>query len=359
MRTSLDYVETVIPKDHLCRVVKEVVFSLDTEVIEAKYSFLGQRTYHPKLLLSVLFYGYATGVRSSRKIEERCLSDHFYIYLMQCYTPDHRTISDFRKNNLKEIEKYFVDIVRIFSKLGYTNIGKIYIDGTKLKGNASAKRTKDRAGFEKWLSEIEEEIAKILKEGEAIDNQEDKSCKIDPEQEALLEKLTDRKYLKSKIEEALEIMKEEAKEKINLTDRDANHMKPGGSKDIRPGYNCQAAVSEGGIIVAAESVTDANDRNQLKPMIEQTESNTQEAVKETAADSGYGSYSNYEYLDQKGIDGYVPDDHFQQYKSGEYQKEDNRYHYSNFTYDALSDSYVCPEGKRLTYCKTRTNLVLV
>ncbi|HQU30907.1 MAG: transposase [Planctomycetia bacterium] len=96
----------------------EVVFSLDTEAIEAKYSFLGQRTYHPKLLLSVLFYGYATGVRSSRKLEERCLSDHFYIYLMQCYTPDHRTISDFRKNNLKAIEKYFVDIVRIFSELG-------------------------------------------------------------------------------------------------------------------------------------------------------------------------------------------------------------------------------------------------
>ncbi|TVL95710.1 MAG: hypothetical protein CV087_24175, partial [Candidatus Brocadia sp. WS118] len=136
----LDYVETVIPKDHLCRVVKEVVFSLDTEAIEAKYSFLGQRTYHPKLLLSVLFYGYATGLRSSRKLEERCLSDHVYIYLMQCYTPDHRTISDFRKNNLKEIEKYFVDIVRIFSKLGYTSVGKIYLDGTKIKGNASAKR---------------------------------------------------------------------------------------------------------------------------------------------------------------------------------------------------------------------------
>ena len=249
-----------------------------------QYSFLGQRTYHPKLLLSVLFYGYATGVRSSRKTEERCLSDHIYMYLMQCYTPDHRTISDFRKNNLKEIEKYFVDIVRIFSKLGYANIGKIYIDGTKLKGNASAKRTKDRAGFEKWLSEIEEEIAKILKEGEAIDNQEDESCKIDPEQEALKEGLSDRKYLKSKIEEALEIMKEEEKEKLNLTDRDANHMKSGGSKDIRPGYNCQAAVIECGIIVAAESVTDANDRNQLKPVIEQVESNTQEKVKKIAAD---------------------------------------------------------------------------
>jgi transposase len=351
----LDYVETVIPQDHLCRLVKEVVFSLDTVPIEAMYSFLGQRTYHPKLLLSVLFYGYAIGVRSSRKLAERCLSDHIFIYLMQCYTPDHRTISDFRKNNLKEIEKYFVDIVRIFSKLGYTSVGKIYLDGTKIKGNASAKRTKDRAGFEKWLSEIEEEIATVLKEAETIDKQEDDTCKVDPEQEALQKKLSDRTYLKKKIEEALEVMKEEGKEKINLTDRDANHMKSGGSKDIRPGYNCQAAVTESGIIVAGEAVTEANDRNQLKPMIEKTELNTQEKVKEVGADSGYGSYANYEYLEERGIEGYIPDDHFRQYKSGEYQKEENRYHYTNFTYDSASDSYVCPEGKRLVYWKTRTN----
>ena len=90
-----------------------------------------------------------------------------------------------------------MDIVRIFSKLGYSHVGKIYIDGTKLKGNASAKRTKDRAGFEKWLSEIEE---------------------------------------------ALKIMKEEERKKINLTDRDANHMKTGGSKDIRPGYNITTVI---------------------------------------------------------------------------------------------------------------------
>ena len=329
----LDYVETVIPKDHLCRLVKEVVFSLDTEAIEARYSFLGQRTYHPKLLLSVLFYGYATGVRSSRKLEERCLSDHFYIYLMQCYTPDHRTISDFRKNNLKEIGKYFVDIVRIFSTLGYTSVGKIYIDGTKLKGNASAKRTKDRAGFEKWLSEIEEEIATLLKEAETTDKQEDETCKIDPEQEALQKKLSDRTYLKRKIEEALEVMKEEGKEKINLTDRDANHMKSGGSKDIRPGYNCQAAVTETGIIVTAESVTDANDRNQLKPGRDRFETCL---YYEVAADCGYGSYANYEYLGQREIDGYVPDSNFQHYKSGEYEKEENRYHYSNFAYDSAT-----------------------
>ena len=81
--------------------------------------------------------------------------------IVQAGRPDYRTISDFRKNNTREIERYFVDIVRIFSESGYKNVGKIYLDGTKIKGNASSKRTKDRAGFEKWLERLEEEI-KVL-----------------------------------------------------------------------------------------------------------------------------------------------------------------------------------------------------
>lgn len=327
----LDYIDSVIPKDDLCRFVKEVVFSLDTQSIEAKYSFKGQNSYHPKLMLSLLFYGYATGVRSSRKLEERCIKDHSYIYLMQCYTPDHRTISDFRKDNLEEIEKYFVEIVRIFSKLGVTEVGKIYIDGTKIKGNASAKRTKDAAGYEKWLADIREEITELLKEAQATDEREDASCKTDEKQESLRKKLSNREYLKEKIAEALEQMKGEDKKNINLTDPDANYMKAGGSKDIRPGYNCQASVTEDGLIVAVEAVTQANDQNQLQPMIEQSESNGNKKVKEAAADSGYGNHDNYEYLEGKGIDGYVPDLQFHQYKKGKF-KED-RYHYSNFEYD--------------------------
>ncbi len=351
----LDYIETVLPADHLCRLVKEVVFSLDTESIEAKYSFKGQNTYHPKLMLSLFFYGYATGVRGSRQLEGKCTSDQIYIYLMQCYNPDHRTISDFRKNNTKEIGEYFIDIIRILNELGCSRVGKIHIDGTKLKGNASAKRSKDKKGYEKWLTEIKEEIEKIIKEAEAIDKQEDESCEMAEQQKEIMQKLTDRKYLKSKIEEALKVLKEEDRKKINLTDNDANHMKAGGSKDIRPSYNCQAAVTDDGVIVAAEAVTEANDRKQLEPMIEQTETNIKETVEEVAADSGYGSYATYEYLEEKGIDGYVPDDHFRQYKSGEYEKEENRYHYSNFKYDESTDSYICPEGKPLKYWKTRKN----
>ncbi len=114
-------------------------------------------------------------------------------------------------------------------------------------------------------------------------------------------------------------------------------------------------MTEEGIIVASEAVTEENDHGQLEPMIEQTESNTSRKVNEATADSGYGSYANYEYLDESGIDGYVPDMYFHQYKTGEYEKEENRYHYSNFKYDALSDCYICPEGERLKYWKTRKN----
>ncbi len=164
----LYYINSVIPKDHLCRLVKEVVFSLDTGTLEAKYSFKGQNSYHPKLMLCLLFYGYAVGVRSSRKLKEKCLSDHIFIYLMQCYMPDHSTISDFRKDNLTEIRNYFVEIIRLINKLGITEVGKLYIDSTKIKASASSKRTKDKAGFEKWLTQIEDEVTELLKETELI-----------------------------------------------------------------------------------------------------------------------------------------------------------------------------------------------
>src|SRR3989338_1399126 len=148
-----------------------------------------------------------------------------------------------------------------------------------------------------------------LKEAAAVDNQEDESCKLSSEQEELQKKLSNRKYVKSKIHEALEMLNDERKRKpaclkctadrqVNLTDSDAHYMKLGGSKDVRPGYNCQAVSTEDGIIVTADAVTEANDHDQLEPMIEQTELNTGKKVEEVSADSGYGGYASCEYLEK-------------------------------------------------------------
>ena len=194
-----------------------------------------------------------------------------------------------------------------------------------------------------------------MQEATAIDEEEDEKYKSQEAEEQLKKKLSNRNYLKVKIKEALKVMEEENISKLNLTDKEAHHMKAGGSKDIRPGYNCQASVSEDEVIVAAEATTDPNDCNQLEPIIEKSKFTTQEPVEEVTADSGYGNYCNYEYLEVQKIEGYVPDRYFHQYKSVEYEKESQRYHYSNFNHDKSMDSYICPEGKRLKYWKTRTN----
>jgi transposase len=99
-----------VPEIHLARLVDKAVEKLDINDIENKYSELGQNTYHPKMLVKLLFYGYAIGERSGRMIARKTETDTAYIYLAQMYKPDFRTINDFRKNNLQELSQYFVDI---------------------------------------------------------------------------------------------------------------------------------------------------------------------------------------------------------------------------------------------------------
>ena len=130
------------PESHLARLVDKVVEQLDTSAIENKYSELGQNTYHPKILIKLLFYGYAVGDRSGRKISCKSETDTAYMYLSQMYKPDFRTVNDFRKKNLTELSGYFVDIVRLCKELGLVSIGQINIDGTKIKANAANRRTK-------------------------------------------------------------------------------------------------------------------------------------------------------------------------------------------------------------------------
>ena len=165
--------EDYVPEGHLARLVYEVVEGLDITAIEDKYSELGQNTYHPKILLKLLFYGYATGVRNGRKIAARCETDTAYMYLAEMYRPDFRTINDFRKNHLSLIEGYFVEVVKLCKGLGMIKVGEIVIDGSKMKANAAPRRSKDKVGYEAWLERIEGEIKEILSEAGRVDAKED------------------------------------------------------------------------------------------------------------------------------------------------------------------------------------------
>jgi transposase len=334
-------VEDFIPAGHLARVINDVVDTIDVAEIESAYSHLGQKSYHPHLLLKLLFYGYSTGIRSGRKIAAACEQDTAFMYLASMYKPDFRTINDFRKNNISFIQKAFVHIVKLCKELGMCKAGTIILDGTKLKANASAERSKTKEQYEQWLDRVDADIKNILDEAEKTDELEDKKYG-DNRGDELPEELRSKQKLKEKIRQALEKINGD-KERINLTDNDVKFIKNKGTIDLN--YNCQAAITEDGIIVSAYTSNSPSDRTETIRSVNSAEQNTLEQYREVLADSGFASFDNFEELTARGKVIYIPD---QQMESEE-EKAQNPYHRNHFIYSAEKDCFICPENKELPF----------
>ena len=267
-------IEEFIAENHLARVIDGIVEKLDCRSIEEQYSFLGQKSYSPKMIIKLWIYSYCTGVFSGRKIDVKCETDTAYMFLAGMYRPDFRTINDFRKDNIDFFNKIFLDVLQVCRQLGMAQVGTIAIDGTKIRANASAKRSKDKAGYEQWKSNIEKNLEQLHKQVDEINAQEDKQLGKKRGDE-LIRKIRGKENLKQKIEKVLKEFENSGrntKEKINLTDEDAKMMKAKGRIDTN--YNCQGGVSMDGVIVAQYVETIANDKEQLLPMVRQVESNT-------------------------------------------------------------------------------------
>jgi transposase len=338
-------IDDYVPEDHLSRMISNIVEQLNTKDIEDKYSPLGQHTYPPKILIKLLFYGYAIGERSGRKIASKCETDTAYIYLSQMYKPDFRTINDFRKNNLEELSKYFIDIVRMCKALGLISVGQMNIDGTKIKASAANHWTKTKEDYQKWLKRIDAKIKRILEEAEATDTKEDQIYQ-NKRGDELPEEVNTEVKLKAKIKKVMEKFKNE-KEKINLTDPEARFMKDGHYR-IDTSYNCQASLTKEQIILASEVITEPSDRKALELMVETSEANLAQPVKEIAADAGYSSYDNDEYLAKNNKMGYIPDQNLRKDLKGK-----GSYHRDRFRYDPEKDIFLCPEGKILKLYQIR------
>jgi transposase len=333
-------VEEFVPENHLSRLINEIVEKLDTSSIELKYSYLGQKSYHPKCLIKLWIYGYATGIYSGRKIATKCESDTAYMYLASMHKPDFRTINDFRKDNIESFNKYFVDVVKVCDQLGMVNFGVIAIDGTKIRANAAAHRSKDKEGYQKWLDRINKQIEELHKKAEEINATEDEvygNKRGDEIPKALQKK----ERLKSKIEKVLAKIKDG--EKINLTDEDAKIIKSHGRHQTN--YNAQGSVSSNGILLTSYITTSPSDKEQLIPHLEALEKNHAVKPENILADSGYSSYDNYEWLDKNNITAYMPDQQFENM----HNNAQKTYHPCNFKYDETSDCYTCPQGDILKF----------
>lgn len=365
-------IEEYIGKDHVARVVLAIVEMLNLDKIINKFSWLGQNAYSPVMLVTILFYGYAIGIRSSRKLSQSCEERLDFIYLSANLRPSHKTISEFRRNNLAELKELFKDIVLIGGNLGLVKIGniKVSLDGSKMRANASSKKSKDEDGLRHLLEQVDGQIRGILEEAEEIDQQEDREYG-DLRGDELPEELRDLARQRAKLAEAIEelkwkkermegeilenkgkITKKEQerikRKKINLTDGDASYMKER-TGCIRSNYNSQICVDEEGQFIVANEVTqEANDKGQLVGMIDQCQDNLGSPIDELKADSGYHSIDNLEELSQRQIDGYIDDPN-----KGKLDNEKHKFNKVNFGYDQERDVYICPHEKELIFKKER------
>jgi transposase len=257
------------------------------------------------MMLKVLFYSFASGIYTSRRIERRMKFDLNTIYLSGNDVVDHSNICRFIIKYEKEILSVFSRMVYVLAKLNFINYDLSAIDGTKIKAYARKDFTGNAKEFSEKKEKIEEKIKRTLDQM-VNSNLDEKYAK------RLENKLKKYNREKSKIENFLKTVedkKEEIEEKVNLTDPDAKLMKMNNGS-VTTGYNCQAAVdSQNGFLVGAQVSTQASDRNLAKPMIEEVQGHRETPGAETkfTLDAGYFSSDNIQYGEDKHCDLYIPE----------------------------------------------------
>ena len=321
--------EEKIAENHIARLISKVVDELNIVEIDNEYSELGCRAYHPRMLLKLLIYGYSIGVRSSRRIQRETREDLVFMWLAGMQEPDFRTISDFRKDKIKDIKKLFRQVLDTCKELGMVECARICLDGTKIEANSARNKMTYRKSLVKRKERYEEEIDKILEEAEQIDREEDELYG-DHDGYSL-----ERGYSQEEIESALkkvqrkkgklEIRAEKITNKKNVVeeklDRMGNKRNSFGNTDpdatlmlmkkgyLGVGYNLQIAT-ENQVIVGYGVFENPNDNHLLKPMIKEIENNLKTLPNSISADKGYGSQNNYEYIENKGIKAAIPHQYY-------------------------------------------------
>jgi transposase len=335
--------------------IGDVVDHLDLSSIRAVYEAgdgRGQPPYHPGMIVKLLMYAYCTGKPSSRKIEKATWEDVAYRVLSCDQHPDHDSIAAFRERHLKALGGMFLQVLRLCQKAGLVKLGHVALDGTKVKANASKHKAMSYERMGETEKRLEEEVARLLAEAQAVDKAEDEQYGKGKRGDELPEELRRRASRLVKIREAKAALEEEAKaraevqaleahEKIeerqrqeaetgrkpgghgpkvpdpqaarpepkaqrNFTDPESRIMKDG--TGFEQAYNAQAVVdAETQVIVAASVTQETNDKRQLVPMLKEAIENVGKPER-ASADAGYFSAEAVTDEAVSGIELYVPPD---------------------------------------------------
>ena len=316
---------------HFARFVVEIIEQLNLSVMVNSYRGSGSASYHPQVLVAIIVYGYATGVFSSRKLEQATYDSVAFRFVAGNSHPDHDTIATFRKKFLREIEDIFLQVLLLAKEIGMLKFGNVGLDGTKIHANAS----KHSALSYEYAGKIEEqlklEVAELMVMAEAADKADipdgmsipdelerrEERLKAITEAKAKIEARTAERYAREKAEYDAKMAAREAKEKelgrklggrapkapeegpkpkdqINLTDEESRVMPVSGG-GFEQCYNAQALVAEDSLIViAVDVVQDTNDKQQIEPMLKQIDALPEELgkIETLLGDNGFFSEAN-------------------------------------------------------------------
>lgn len=331
-------VEDYVQEDDPVRAYDAFVEELDLKElgIEINSKRVGNSEYYPTVMLKLLLYGYSYGVRSSRKLERACHHNISFIWLLGGLKPDFKTIANFRKNNKDVLKKVLKQCARICLRLGLIEGNILFVDGSKIRGNASIKNTWTKEKCERALEHIDANIETLLTECDSIDKEEQDLGSY----ARLKEELQDKNKLKEKIKEIEKELALEEKKSINTIDPECTRINS--LQGSHAGYNVQIVADEkNGLIVSSDAVSENNDLNQFANQINQANEILEKKCTVACADSGYSTTSELEKIDSQEIKVVVPS---QRQAS---DKEVKDFDKENFKYDEENDCYICPEGEKL------------
>lgn len=320
-----------LPEGHLAHFISDAVDVLDLQAFHARYEGDGRRNtpFDPAMLVKVVVYGYANGVVSSRQVARKLHEDVAFRVLAAENFPAHRTIREFRQVHRDALAGLFVQIVKLAHESGLLKLGRVGIDGTKLKANASKRKAMSYARMQSEELRLKAEIATLLQQAEATDQKEDQQFGADRTGEELPDELARRETRLATIEAAKARLQARQREADQAAGREPGDDAPGSGKRGRAfqrpfgeppakaqenftdtdsrimhtadgyqqGYNAQAAVDESLLIIAATVSNIASDSPQLLPVLEQVRDTLGQSPTMLLADAGYASEANFVALE--------------------------------------------------------------
>jgi len=351
----------LLPDDHESYVFNDVFQQLDTTSLESKYKTNGQNAYHPKLIISILIYGYSRGIYSSREIQRRCNEDLSFMYIAQMNCPNFRVLSDFRKDNIEFLYDCFKQTVKLAMELDLASLGHISLDGSKFKASSSKHKAMSYKHLKHQEQQLSQEINELIKKANLVDEQEDKTYKEKtgyeiPDdlkfKENRLKKIKRAKKALEKREAELNPnTKIDDKKQISFADLDARIMgKKGGNFSYD--YNPQISVDSDHQIIVGQHVSQkANDKQEVGPALESIKQTTEKLPEKMSLDNGYMSGDNLGELQDSNIDCYVAINKGEKKSKESLEETDRQLVKADFEYDEKSDLFVCPGKQNLTLVK--------